>query len=275
LPSIDSLAFKPAGGKQSHHSRPFGIQSTAVGLSGIWAILEPNRCAYVCAFQATPNPASDKDFVGAFLMATEWFYSRGGNQVGPVSSAELRACAERGTLLPDDWVWKQGMTDWVPARRINGLFPAPTELSVLPEEPRHLPGLPSQPQQQAAVSTTPQRDPGNWYFEAWRNWRSVRGRACRMEFWTFFAINWIIGAALSGAASQQRSLALGLLVYGLASIVALVTVAIRRLHDLGNSGWWILIALLPFIGTLVLLILLLRDSEPGTNRFGANPKGVN
>ncbi len=118
----------------------------------------------------------------AFLMATEWFYSRGGNQVGPVSSAELRACAERGTLLPDDWIWKQGMADWVPARRINGLFPAPTELSVLPEEPRHLPGLPSQPQQQAAVSITPQRDPGNWYFEAWRNWRSVRGRACRMEF---------------------------------------------------------------------------------------------
>ena len=49
------------------------------------------------ALKAVQNPASDKDFVGAFLMATEWFYSRGGNQVGPVSSAELRACAERGS----------------------------------------------------------------------------------------------------------------------------------------------------------------------------------
>jgi hypothetical protein len=71
-------------------------------------------------------------------MADEWFYSQGGNRVGPVSAAQLRQCAEQGTITPDDWVWKQGMQDWIPARRINGLFPQPADLSIMSDEPHHV-----------------------------------------------------------------------------------------------------------------------------------------
>ena len=51
-------------------------------------------------------------------------------------------------------------------------------------------------------------------------------------------------------------------------------VCARRLHDTDRSGWWMLIALIPLVGWIVLLIFMCLDSTPGENRFGANPKGA-
>ena len=62
------------------------------------------------------------------------------------------------------------------------------------------------------------------------------------------------------------------LLYSLAIIVPGIAVTIRRLHDTGRSGWWILLGLVPFVGIL-LLVLMCLDSEPGTNEYGENPKG--
>jgi len=47
---------------------------------------------------------------------------------------------------------------------------------------------------------------------------------------------------------------------------------VRRLHDTGRSGWWLLIALVPLIGAIVLLVFMVQDSKPGQNQYGANPK---
>lgn len=63
-------------------------------------------------------------------MATEWHYSFGGEQFGPVSAAELQELAANGCLSPNDLVWREGMSDWAPARKVRGLFP-----DVLPEPP--------------------------------------------------------------------------------------------------------------------------------------------
>lgn len=49
-------------------------------------------------------------------------------------------------------------------------------------------------------------------------------------------------------------------------------VSVRRLHDTGRSGWWLLIGLIPLAGAIVLLVFLCTDSEPGPNRFGPSPK---
>ncbi len=63
----------------------------------------------------------------------------------------------------------------------------------------------------------------------------------------------------------------------LSSIVALglmlpqISAAVRRLHDLGHSGWWYLIGLIPFAGGLILLALFCFEGTPGENRFGPNP----
>ena len=51
-------------------------------------------------------------------------------------------------------------------------------------------------------------------------------------------------------------------------------IAAWRLHDIGRTGWWILIGFVPLIGSIVLLVFALLDSQPGDNQYGANPKGV-
>jgi hypothetical protein len=56
-------------------------------------------------------------------MATEWHYSKGGQQHSPVSAADLKALAKSGELLPTDMIWKEGMAEWKPAGSLKGLFP--------------------------------------------------------------------------------------------------------------------------------------------------------
>jgi len=55
-------------------------------------------------------------------MSQEWYYEKSGKQVGPISSSELKAKARAGELLPSDLIWREGMTDWKPARSAKGLF---------------------------------------------------------------------------------------------------------------------------------------------------------
>ena len=61
--------------------------------------------------------------------------------------------------------------------------------------------------------------------------------------------------------------------YNLAVFIPGLAVSVRRLHDIGKSGWWFLILLVPFIGAIVLLIFFCLDSQPGGNKYGSNPKG--
>jgi uncharacterized membrane protein YhaH (DUF805 family) len=63
-----------------------------------------------------------------------------------------------------------------------------------------------------------------------------------------------------------------LLLYALATFIPNLAVTVRRLHDQDKSGWWILIALIPFIGGIWLLILYFVDGTSGPNRFGPDPK---
>ncbi len=57
-------------------------------------------------------------------MSQEWYYSVDGDRQGPVSAADLKKLADAGTLKPADLVWKDGMTDWAPAKSVKGLFGA-------------------------------------------------------------------------------------------------------------------------------------------------------
>lgn len=63
-------------------------------------------------------------------------------------------------------------------------------------------------------------------------------------------------------------------IYLLAIILPSLAVAVRRLHDIGKSGWMILISLIPLIGGIWLLVLLVTDSNPGDNQYGPNPKEI-
>lgn len=60
--------------------------------------------------------------------------------------------------------------------------------------------------------------------------------------------------------------------YSLGVFLPGLAVAVRRLHDTGRSGWWLLVGFLPVIGLIVLLVFMVLDSEEGTNDHGPNPK---
>ena len=114
----------------------------------------------------------------------------------------------------------------------------------------------------------------NWYLGCWKKFAEFSGRARRQEYWMFVLFNFLVSVAVGvvdGILGTGGSLG-GL--YSLAVLVPSLAVAARRLHDTDRSGWWMLIALIPVIGWIVLLVFLCSDSKPGENRFGANPKGL-
>ncbi|MBM4128246.1 MAG: DUF4339 domain-containing protein [Nitrospira sp.] len=68
-------------------------------------------------------------------MSEEWYYTTGGQQGGPVSTAQLKQLASSGQLSQTDTVWKQGMADWVPAGKLKGLFVATNPYTPPPSPP--------------------------------------------------------------------------------------------------------------------------------------------
>jgi uncharacterized membrane protein YhaH (DUF805 family) len=62
------------------------------------------------------------------------------------------------------------------------------------------------------------------------------------------------------------------IVYGIAVFVPALAVGVRRLHDVGKSGWYYFIVLIPIAGPIWFLVLMCTDSQPGDNQYGPNPK---
>jgi uncharacterized membrane protein YhaH (DUF805 family) len=117
----------------------------------------------------------------------------------------------------------------------------------------------------------------NWYLEVLKKYAVFSGRARRKEYWMFALFNFIIFLVLeivlgmAGAIIGSDLNIIGLL-YTLAVILPSLSVGVRRLHDIGRSGWWLLIAFVPLIGAIVLLLFHVKDSTPGENEYGENPK---
>lgn len=126
----------------------------------------------------------------------------------------------------------------------------------------------------------------NWYLGVLQRYAVFDGRARRREYWMFVLIN-----ALTAAVLRVLEVVLGLTprtgpsvltwllrpstlagLYYLAVLVPTVAVTVRRLHDTGRSGRWLLIGLIPAIGEIALLVFLLQDSDPDTNPYGPSPK---
>jgi len=115
-----------------------------------------------------------------------------------------------------------------------------------------------------------------WYFETLRKYAVFAGRARRREYWMFELWHAMILVALfvidikvsASGHNGAWAFALYLLATALPSFAGLV----RRLHDTNHSGWWIFISMVPLVGQFVLLSFLIKDGDPGANRFGANPK---
>jgi uncharacterized membrane protein YhaH (DUF805 family) len=111
----------------------------------------------------------------------------------------------------------------------------------------------------------------NWYIDVLKKYAVFTGRAHRQEFWMFTLVNVLISFALGIVGGMLHLAVLGTL-YSLAVLLPSIGVAVRRLHDIGRTGWWVLIALTG-IGMIVLIVFYCLDSQPGDNEYGPNPKG--
>ena len=111
------------------------------------------------------------------------------------------------------------------------------------------------------------------------------GRAQRSEFWWFvlfiFIGNVVVGAfdsvifgtssfMIGGMDFRYGAGSLGT-IFGLITFLPLWAVEVRRLHDIGKSGWWLLLYLIPIIGFIILLVWLIRKGTEGDNQYGADP----
>lgn len=109
-----------------------------------------------------------------------------------------------------------------------------------------------------------------------RRYATFSGRAQRPEFWWFTLFTILVGIglgvldALVFGFGEEGGRPLSLLA-SLALLLPGLAVSVRRLHDVGRSGWWLLIHLVPLIGALVLLWWHTRPSEPGPNAHGPPP----
>jgi uncharacterized membrane protein YhaH (DUF805 family) len=120
----------------------------------------------------------------------------------------------------------------------------------------------------------------NWYLQVLKKYAEFGGRARRKEYWMFALFN-IIFLIVAMVLDNVLGTTIGVLPYGvfyflysLAVLLPGFAVGVRRLHDVGKSGWMMLIVLIPLIGAIWLLVLVCTDSQSGSNKWGENPKEV-
>ncbi len=111
----------------------------------------------------------------------------------------------------------------------------------------------------------------SYYLSVWKNYAKFSGRARRKEYWMFVLFN-VLAAFLFMIVSGILKMPFLYIIYALAVICPSLAVCVRRLHDIGKSGAWFFISFVPIIGCIWILILLCKDSQPGDNSYGPNPK---
>lgn len=115
----------------------------------------------------------------------------------------------------------------------------------------------------------------NWYFDVLKKYFDFSGRARRKEYWMFTLFNLIavtILVVVGMMISHERGIILPWL-YELAVFLPTLGALVRRLHDTGRSGWWVLIQLVPLVGGIIVFVFTVLDSVPD-NQYGPNPKGA-
>lgn len=110
----------------------------------------------------------------------------------------------------------------------------------------------------------------NTYFVEYlkNNYTNFSGRASRPQYWYFILFVVIIAVILGiidGILFQTQVLGL---IFSLAILVPNIGLGVRRLHDLGKSGWWYLIVLVPVVGPIALLVMFCLKGEPKANAYG-------
>ena len=195
-------------------------------------------------------------------MSTDWYYAVEGTSVGPVSRQEFEQLVAVGTVRSDTLVWQEGMDDWLPYGRAGAQG---SETAMPPPNP---------------VSSTqdPARADANTFVGALKDGFSryvdfkTRSTRSQLWWWALWSLLLSFGAAIVDASiGAGDSGPLGLLV-SLGMFLPSLAVAIRRLHDIGRSGWWYLIVFVPLVGLIVLIVFFCTKSQDTANQWGMPPR---
>lgn len=130
------------------------------------------------------------------------------------------------------------------------------------------------------------------YKSMFKKYAQFNGRSRRSEYWFAALANYIImiifylimfipmmsdiakyGEPMGASAGVMMIGALLIFIYAIAVLVPSLAMSVRRLHDTGRSGWFLLLGLIPYIGGIILFVFSVLDSQPGPNQYGPNPKG--
>lgn len=121
-----------------------------------------------------------------------------------------------------------------------------------------------------------------WYLKCLKQYFDFSGRARRKEYWLFCLFNIIFAIILeiidtvTGLTFSVNIFELGILgtSYALLLLIPGLAVCVRRLHDIGKSGWFYLIGLIPLVGAIIVLIWFCKEGEHKTNKWGPDPKNI-
>ncbi len=103
---------------------------------------------------------------------------------------------------------------------------------------------------------------------AFRNFAVFSGRASRSEYWSFVGATYIVFLVLYLLGTRIGLFFILEVIFALAVIVPEISIGVRRLHDTGRSGWFVFLGLIPFVGSIIVLVLMLLPGNPGNNRYG-------
>jgi uncharacterized membrane protein YhaH (DUF805 family) len=196
-----------------------------------------------------------------------WFYVETGTPRGPYTAAEIVDAVRR--LGPSTFVWREGLAEWVPAETVPEFAPAPW------------PAPPPVPGSAPLVSSEPYTlNP----LVLWRRGFAWSGRFSRSEFAVALLgfglvglVGFGIGQVVMSAAGPDRNtsalLAVGLLALVWVPIAFVVSVGstVRRLHDLGQSGWLALVSFVPCVSLVFLVYLLAAQGREGAAPSASAP----
>lgn len=117
-----------------------------------------------------------------------------------------------------------------------------------------------------------EKNPFDYFVDVFKKYAVFNGRSRRAEYWYFALFSTIISILLEIISFFVLKNLIIVYLYDLAVLIPGLAVSIRRIHDIGKSGWFILINLIPIVGFIIWIVYLATDSQPGENKYGQNPK---
>ena len=123
-----------------------------------------------------------------------------------------------------------------------------------------------------------------WMILPLKRYAEFSGRSRRKEYWMFFLLTLLVTIGLgiatggeegiSGVVDEDGGISFVMIVFYIAILIPTVAVEVRRFHDQDKSGWFVLLNFVPFVGWLIVLVLMCLEGTKGENQYGPDPKGA-